>query len=219
MSSPYVELPNFLICTQHTVPCSGYPKLFHTPEDARADRGSIKAHREAQAKFLCGQCPLRLACRDWARTSREIGIWGGESEEDRAAAGFRREKLPGEDKPDCGSEAGAMWHRRYGTGKPCEECAAAETEAARKRRNAREAAARTQWPPHLTPVELRVLEQKVRLGRPNNQIAMDLGVKTKSVTSTVYRLRIKLRTDIDGFSRVAHELGLLSAPEQFRPAA
>jgi WhiB family redox-sensing transcriptional regulator len=28
-------------------------------------------------------------CRDWAREQREYGFWGGESEEERAAAGFR----------------------------------------------------------------------------------------------------------------------------------
>ena len=28
-------------------------------------------------------------CRDWAREHREYGFWGGESEEERAAAGFR----------------------------------------------------------------------------------------------------------------------------------
>jgi len=29
------------------------------------------------------------ACREWAREHREYGFWGGESEEQRAAAGFR----------------------------------------------------------------------------------------------------------------------------------
>ena len=28
-------------------------------------------------------------CREWARDHREYGFWGGESEEERAAAGFR----------------------------------------------------------------------------------------------------------------------------------
>jgi WhiB family redox-sensing transcriptional regulator len=30
-----------------------------------------------------------LECREWARENREYGFWGGESEEERAAAGFR----------------------------------------------------------------------------------------------------------------------------------
>ncbi|MFK0182354.1 WhiB family transcriptional regulator [Streptomyces xanthochromogenes] len=218
-TSQHLDIPDFVIRTQHQLPCTSRPELFHIPEDGRTDRGSIRAEREARAKQLCGQCPIQAACRDWGRSSRESGIWGGETEDERAAAGFRREKLPGEDKPDCGSEAGAKWHRRYGTGRPCEACAVAETEAARRRRNIREAEARTQWPPKLTPVELRVLEQIVRWGRPNNQIAKSLGVKTKSVTTTVYRLRTKLRTDNAGFARAAHELGLLATPDAYRPAA
>jgi hypothetical protein len=32
-----------------------------------------------------------MACRDWARSQGEYGFWGGESEEERAAAGFRVE--------------------------------------------------------------------------------------------------------------------------------
>ena len=28
-------------------------------------------------------------CRQWARENREYGFWGGESEEERAAAGYR----------------------------------------------------------------------------------------------------------------------------------
>ena len=44
-----------------------------------------------------GQGPRRLhrparcstPCRQWAREHREYGFWGGESEEERAAAGYR----------------------------------------------------------------------------------------------------------------------------------
>jgi hypothetical protein len=32
-------------------------------------------------------------CRAWAREKREYGFWGGESEEERAAAGYRA-RLP-----------------------------------------------------------------------------------------------------------------------------
>jgi WhiB family redox-sensing transcriptional regulator len=32
-----------------------------------------------------------VACREWARSQGEYGFWGGESEEERAAAGFRVE--------------------------------------------------------------------------------------------------------------------------------
>ena len=45
--------------------------------------------REGKARGVCAECPTLLACRDWAREHREYGFWGGESEEERAAAGFR----------------------------------------------------------------------------------------------------------------------------------
>ena len=38
---------------------------------------------------MCRACPALVECRDWAREHREYGFWGGESEEERAAAGFR----------------------------------------------------------------------------------------------------------------------------------
>ncbi len=41
--------------------------------------------------MLCCSCPVLVACREWARDQGEYGFWGGESEEDRAAAGFRVE--------------------------------------------------------------------------------------------------------------------------------
>lgn len=216
--NPLLEPPAFIINARQPLPCTSYPHLFHAP-DGRADTGSIKSRRVAAAKFLCGQCPMQEACRSWARTSRETGVWGGESEEEREAAGYRRAKLPGEDKPDCGSEAGAKWHRRYGTGKPCDSCAQAEAKAGRKRRRTREVRAMTQWPPHLTSSEQRVLELIATSGRPNNQIAAAIGVRTKTVTSIVYRLRIKLRTDNDGLASKARELGLVTASSDFSQAA
>ena len=48
-----------------------------------------RAQREARARMLCERCPVMLPCRAWARDNREYGFWGGESEEDRAAAGYR----------------------------------------------------------------------------------------------------------------------------------
>jgi WhiB family redox-sensing transcriptional regulator len=34
------------------------------------------------------RCPVRLQCRDHARAHLEYGLWGGESEAERAAAGY-----------------------------------------------------------------------------------------------------------------------------------
>lgn len=38
---------------------------------------------------MCNQCSVLAECRDFARKNREYGFWGGESEEERAAAGYR----------------------------------------------------------------------------------------------------------------------------------
>ena len=66
--------------------CRGESRLFFAPA---GERPEARATREAQARAVCGACPALLDCRDWAREHREYGFWGGESEEDRAAAGFR----------------------------------------------------------------------------------------------------------------------------------
>lgn len=46
-----------------------------------------KAEREAReikAKAVCGNCPVRVECLEWALDAREpFGIWGGHSELDR----------------------------------------------------------------------------------------------------------------------------------------
>jgi WhiB family transcriptional regulator, redox-sensing transcriptional regulator len=47
--------------------------------------------RETIARAFCAACFVELACRTWARGHREYGFWGGETEEERAAAGFRVE--------------------------------------------------------------------------------------------------------------------------------
>ena len=44
--------------------------------------------REARAAELCTVCPAMYACRQYARDNRELGFWGGESEAERATAGF-----------------------------------------------------------------------------------------------------------------------------------
>ena len=61
---------------------------------ARSSRPPASAPRRAScARARPGpsarECPVLEPCRDWAREQREYGFWGGESEEERAAAGFR----------------------------------------------------------------------------------------------------------------------------------
>jgi WhiB family transcriptional regulator, redox-sensing transcriptional regulator len=66
--------------------CAGKTELFYPPP---GERPEARAERELRAGLVCGVCPVRKPCRDWARAHREYGFWGGESEEVRAAAGFR----------------------------------------------------------------------------------------------------------------------------------
>jgi WhiB family transcriptional regulator, redox-sensing transcriptional regulator len=65
--------------------CKGRTGLFFPP---KAERPQARGRREAQARRLCVACPVRSICQDFARTNREYGYWGGESEEDRYVAGF-----------------------------------------------------------------------------------------------------------------------------------
>ena len=40
----------------------------------------------AAAKAVCGTCPLRSTCLQWAlETGQEAGVWGGTGEDDRRA--------------------------------------------------------------------------------------------------------------------------------------
>lgn len=66
--------------------CSGQTELFFAPA---GERPEARASREDKAQAICNTCAVVADCRDWARQHREYGYWGGESEEERAAAGFR----------------------------------------------------------------------------------------------------------------------------------
>ena len=65
--------------------CTGRTDLFFGIAGERPER---RARREAKARRLCLACPVLLPCRTAARVNRENGFWGGESEEERAAAGY-----------------------------------------------------------------------------------------------------------------------------------
>ena len=65
--------------------CKGRTSLFFGIPGERPER---RARRESAARSLCGSCAVRLPCRLVARTNGENGFWGGESEEERAAAGY-----------------------------------------------------------------------------------------------------------------------------------
>ncbi len=66
--------------------CAGQTEIFFAPP---GERPEARARREAKARQLCLVCPVLDSCRGWARSNREYGFWGGESEEERARAGYR----------------------------------------------------------------------------------------------------------------------------------
>jgi WhiB family redox-sensing transcriptional regulator len=70
---------------QDLAACKGRTKLFFPP---KAERPQARARREAKAQVLGAACPVFDECRAFARSHREYGYWGGESEEDRHLAGF-----------------------------------------------------------------------------------------------------------------------------------
>ena len=65
--------------------CRGRTALFFPPH---GEQWNARERREAVARELCLSCPVLDSCRQWARQHREYGFWGGESEEERAAAGY-----------------------------------------------------------------------------------------------------------------------------------
>ena len=67
--------------------CHGQTRLFFAPA-GRASRGPRRPRGARPAPSAAG-APCCTECREWAREHREYGFWGGESEEERAAAGFR----------------------------------------------------------------------------------------------------------------------------------
>jgi WhiB family redox-sensing transcriptional regulator len=65
--------------------CGGKPHLFFGPiEEKRVDRRA----RERLAVSVCRTCPAIDDCRIHARKNGELGVWGGETEEERYSGGF-----------------------------------------------------------------------------------------------------------------------------------
>jgi len=65
--------------------CTGHTDLFFPPH---AERPQTRARREAKAREICRSCTVIFECRRYARDHLEYGFWGGESEEERIAAGY-----------------------------------------------------------------------------------------------------------------------------------
>jgi len=69
----------------HEGACRGLSSVFFPPA---AERPQARTRREAQARSVCKECRVVRVCREFARENHEYGFWGGESEEERHAAGF-----------------------------------------------------------------------------------------------------------------------------------
>jgi WhiB family transcriptional regulator, redox-sensing transcriptional regulator len=65
--------------------CRGRTNLFFGIAGERPER---RIRRERTARSVCDSCDVVDPCRERARAGRENGFWGGESEEERAAAGY-----------------------------------------------------------------------------------------------------------------------------------
>jgi WhiB family transcriptional regulator, redox-sensing transcriptional regulator len=66
--------------------CKGLTHLFFP---TAAERPQARERREASAREVCGSCAVQGQCVEFARRHHEYGFWGGESEDERHAAGFR----------------------------------------------------------------------------------------------------------------------------------
>ncbi len=66
--------------------CRGLTHLFFPPP---AERPQARDRRELMAREVCNSCAVRDSCHEYARTNHEYGFWGGESEDERHAAGYR----------------------------------------------------------------------------------------------------------------------------------
>lgn len=65
--------------------CKGQTHLFFGEYN---ERPSARRSREKKAVAICESCSVMLQCRQYARSQDELGVWGGETEEDRYRAGF-----------------------------------------------------------------------------------------------------------------------------------
>ena len=66
--------------------CRGLSHLFFP---GAAERPQARERREAMARSVCEGCAVQAPCRHFARVHHEYGFWGGESEDERHAAGYR----------------------------------------------------------------------------------------------------------------------------------
>lgn len=126
-----------------------WPDRWHPHGDTEA------ARRQAEsAKTVCRDCPVLAACREYAQADPPLsGVWGGTTEQERAAMRRRRPGRPprpiepgGKQCTRCGRHRGfAAYNRQAGTRdglrSQCRDCQSAHDSARRARRKTEKGAA------------------------------------------------------------------------------
>ena len=70
--------------------CKGQTQYFFAPHGEQAE---AREAREAIARAICNSCAALTPCREYARTNREQGFWGGENDDQRIEARRRERRL------------------------------------------------------------------------------------------------------------------------------
>ncbi len=86
IADPVVEVGDVEDDWMRQAACKGLTHLFFP---SPAERPQARERREATARQVCAACSVRTQCRMFARNQHEYGFWGGESEDERHAAGYR----------------------------------------------------------------------------------------------------------------------------------
>lgn len=185
-------------------PCRSRPNLFVAPEGEHPSSGASRK-RVAQAKLLCADCPVLLACRDEARATRATGVWGGETDTQRRATGARPKRTTPVRRAiaACGTEAGAQRHRR--AGEPvCDSCASGAAEAHRRRLATRKTERPNTMPARASEI-LRLADQ----GIEPKAIARLLGLTKPTIYGHRRRIAAALGVPVDQVLDAARAAGIL----------
>jgi len=65
--------------------CKGKTSYFF---EKASERPQMTARRVAVAKSICAGCTVVNECREYARQNGELGVWGGETADERFLAGY-----------------------------------------------------------------------------------------------------------------------------------
>jgi len=84
-----VEVEGLVPVDEDWMPVAACKGLTHLFFPSSAERPQARERREAAARRVCAECSVQAECRGFARSHHEYGFWGGESEDERHAAGYR----------------------------------------------------------------------------------------------------------------------------------